>query len=88
MQGGLGDWIRRKLKSGVIAMTDESNKILASCGVTDTELREQWKLQVEAQISLRARKFSFVLPSNTDLSHFRCSKASQEGGRCRPDSSR
>lgn len=59
MCGGLGDWIRCKLKSGVIAMTTESEKTLASCGATEAELREQWVLQVEAQISLRACKYLF-----------------------------
>ncbi|KAF7976360.1 hypothetical protein HWV62_6913 [Athelia sp. TMB] len=54
MRDELGDWIRRKLKSGVIAMTTESEKTLATCGATDAELREQWDLQVEAQISVRA----------------------------------
>ncbi|KZP10892.1 hypothetical protein FIBSPDRAFT_989058, partial [Athelia psychrophila] len=54
MRSGLGDWIRRKLKSGVVDMTSESNKILATCGASEAELREQWGLQVEAQISLRA----------------------------------
>lgn len=57
MRSGLGDWIRRKLKSGVVDMTSESNKILATCGASEAELREQWGLQVEAQISLRARKY-------------------------------
>ncbi|KAF7967404.1 hypothetical protein HWV62_34409 [Athelia sp. TMB] len=54
MRGGLGDWIRRKLKSGVVAMTTESQKTLNRCGASEAELREQWALQVEAQISLRA----------------------------------
>ncbi|KZP13887.1 hypothetical protein FIBSPDRAFT_669407, partial [Athelia psychrophila] len=54
MRGGLGDWINRKLESGVKAMTADSQKILDTCGATETELREQWGLQVEAQISLCA----------------------------------
>ncbi|KZP20737.1 hypothetical protein FIBSPDRAFT_701129, partial [Athelia psychrophila] len=54
MRSGLGDWIRRKLKSGVIDITKESEKTLLTCGATEAELREQWGLQVEAQISLRA----------------------------------
>ncbi|KAF7975585.1 hypothetical protein HWV62_9141 [Athelia sp. TMB] len=54
MRDGLGDWIRRKLKHGVIAMTAESQKTLNSCEASEAELREQWKSQVDAQISLRA----------------------------------
>lgn len=57
MRGSLGEWIRRKLKTGVIEMTAESDKTLASCGFTEAELRHQWALQVEAQISLRAREW-------------------------------
>lgn len=59
MRSYLGDWIRRKLKSGVELQTTESQKILDSCGVSDSVLREQWKLQVEAQTSVRARKYIF-----------------------------
>lgn len=64
MRSSLGDWIRRKLKSGVIAQTSESQKVLDGCGATDAELREQWKMQVEAQTSIRARKsrvFSLII---------------------------
>lgn len=60
MQGSLGDWIRQKLKSGVIAMTTESEKTLAGCDATISELRQQWQLQVEAQISLRARQYRLL----------------------------
>lgn len=56
MRSSLGDWIRRKLKAGVIAQTAESQKVLDGCGATDAELREQWKMQVKAQTSIRARK--------------------------------
>lgn len=60
MRGFLGDWINRKLNSGVIAMTKDSEKVISECGVTEEELREQWALQVEAQISLRARKYNLM----------------------------
>lgn len=64
MRGGLGDWINRKLESGVKAMAADSQKILDTCGATETELREQWGLQVEAQISLCARKYMTLLRIN------------------------
>ncbi|KZP33320.1 hypothetical protein FIBSPDRAFT_882069 [Athelia psychrophila] len=54
MRSGLGDWIRRKLKSGVIDMTKESEKTLLTCGATEAELREQWGLQeVDAVFTLQ-----------------------------------
>ncbi|KZP28753.1 hypothetical protein FIBSPDRAFT_728861 [Athelia psychrophila] len=54
MRGFLGDWINRKLNSGVVAMTKDSEQVIRECGATEEELRKQWALQVEAQISLRA----------------------------------
>jgi hypothetical protein len=56
MRDGLGAWIRRRLRRGI----DEQGKIaateLAACGTPVAELREQWELQQQAQLSVRARK--------------------------------
>lgn len=63
MRSYLGNWIRRKLDLGVIRHTASSQKILNNCGVSEVELRKQWKLQVDAQISVRARQFSYIVNS-------------------------
>jgi hypothetical protein len=56
MREGLGDWIRRRLRKGVERQGGKAEAELAECSVPEAELRMQWKLQQEAQLSLRARK--------------------------------
>lgn len=56
MREGLGDWIRRRSRKGVEKQGKKAEAELAECSVPETELRIQWKLQQEAQLSLRARK--------------------------------
>jgi ferric-dicitrate binding protein FerR (iron transport regulator) len=56
MRDGLGDWIRRRLEHCSTAQEKEED-VLNECGITDAELRHQWKLQRESQLSLRARSY-------------------------------
>jgi hypothetical protein len=52
----LGAWIRRRLKTGIPAHEEEGRQALEGCSLSIPQLREQWKLQQEAQLSVRARK--------------------------------
>ena len=56
MRDGLGGWIERQLRKGVIQQGDIATAELVACGVPVTELRKEWELQQEAQLSVRARK--------------------------------
>jgi len=56
LRDDLGDWIQRRLRCGVKAQGKNAQYILEDCGVGLEELREQWKLQQAAQLSVRARK--------------------------------
>jgi len=61
MRDGLGGWIERRLRKGVVQQGDIAAAELVACGVPITELRKEWELQQEAQLSVRARK-SFKNP--------------------------
>ncbi|KAG2021067.1 sentrin-specific protease [Coprinopsis cinerea AmutBmut pab1-1] len=50
----LGMWIRRRLKDGIPSHEEEAEKCLAGCNYSETQLREQWELQKQAQLSVRA----------------------------------
>jgi hypothetical protein len=56
MRDGLGAWIKRRLRKGVEQQGKNAAAELVACGVPEVELRKQWKIQQEAQLSLRARK--------------------------------
>jgi hypothetical protein len=58
MREGLGTWIQRRLRKGVVKQGEIAAAELVACGVPVTELRRQWELQQEAQLSVRARKSS------------------------------
>ncbi|KAI0706515.1 hypothetical protein C8Q76DRAFT_629740 [Earliella scabrosa] len=49
----LGNWHRSRLKNGVEARSAKADKELAALSITLPELRQQWKLQRAAQLSLR-----------------------------------
>jgi len=66
MQRELGDWIRRRLQKGVGEQGSAAHEVLDSCGVSITELREQWANQRGIQLSIRARKYRF-LPSHSSI---------------------
>jgi hypothetical protein len=53
----LGDWIRYRLIHGAQSQSDQAQKVLDECGFEVEELKHQWRLQKESQLSLRARKF-------------------------------
>ncbi|GLB38031.1 hypothetical protein LshimejAT787_0410820 [Lyophyllum shimeji] len=53
LQENLGDWIRCRLKA-VGHRDSEAQTVLAKCSLSLDELREQWRLQREAQLSIRA----------------------------------
>jgi hypothetical protein len=44
------------LRKGVVQQGDIAAAELVACGVPVTELRKEWELQQEAQLSVRARK--------------------------------
>ncbi|KAI6158808.1 hypothetical protein EDD17DRAFT_1487803 [Pisolithus thermaeus] len=54
MRTELGDWIRRRLRKGVHEQGSAAQEVLDNCGVSITELREQWSSQRAAQLSIRA----------------------------------
>lgn len=55
MRDDLGDWITHRLHHGVLAQGRKAKAIMEESGVAVTELRAQWALQKEAQLSIRAR---------------------------------
>ncbi|KAF6744700.1 hypothetical protein DFP72DRAFT_1018573 [Ephemerocybe angulata] len=55
-RGELGVWLRRKLTKGVADHRAEALASLKKCGVSEAFLREQWVLQKEEELSLRAHK--------------------------------
>lgn len=58
MRDDLGNWIRRRLDKGVIGQGQRAHQVLADCEVPIQILREQWELQMTAQLSIRARELS------------------------------
>ena len=54
MREGLGDWIGRRLRLGVNKQGKVARAELLACGIPIEVLREQWKLQQAAQLSLRS----------------------------------
>ncbi|RDB19001.1 hypothetical protein Hypma_014420 [Hypsizygus marmoreus] len=54
LRDDLGDWIRRRLLKGVKQQGEAAQHILDTCGVSVEELRRQWAMQQEAQLSVRA----------------------------------
>jgi hypothetical protein len=63
MREGLGDWIGRRLRLGVNKQGKAARAELLACGVPIEVLREQWKRQQEAQLSVRSRMHtSSLLP--------------------------
>jgi len=63
MRRELGDWLRRHLKKGVGEQGSAAQEVLNNCGVTVTELQEQWANQWEAQLSIRARTYISCIAS-------------------------
>ena len=62
MRDGLGAWIQRRLRKGISKQGEIAAAELVACRVPVAELRRQWELQQEAQLSVRARKSS-IFPS-------------------------
>ncbi|OCH83923.1 hypothetical protein OBBRIDRAFT_815662 [Obba rivulosa] len=54
MRNSLGIFIIHKLKHGVRLQRANAQNILSEIAVSETELRRQWSLQQEAQLSIRA----------------------------------
>jgi hypothetical protein len=67
MREGLGDWIGRRLRLGVRKQGTVARAELRACGIPIDTLREQWKLQQEAQLSIRSRVYTSALPSMYNL---------------------
>jgi hypothetical protein len=58
MREGLGDWIGRRLRLGVNKQGKVARAELLASGIPIETLREQWKLQQAAQLSLRSRMYA------------------------------
>jgi len=67
MREGLGDWIGRRLRLGVSKQGRVARAELHACGIPIETLRKQWKLQQEAQLSLRSRVYTSALPCMYNL---------------------
>lgn len=52
----LGDWIRRRLKKGVLEQGTAAQSVLDAIEDNVLELRGLWADQRQAQLSIRARK--------------------------------
>lgn len=57
LRDDLGHWIRRKLVVGVQGQGMKAQAGLHACGITVDILREQWEMQQQSQLSVRAREF-------------------------------
>jgi hypothetical protein len=55
MRADLGDWIRRRLRRGVEDQGTAARKLLEECEVAVSDLRKEWAMQKESQLSIRAR---------------------------------
>lgn len=49
------------MRRGVVGQGEKAEAILAKCGVPLLELRRQWSLQQEAQLSVPARKYLLII---------------------------
>jgi len=58
MREGLGDWIGRRLRLGVNKQGNLARAELLACGIPIKTLRDQWRLQQAAQLSLRSRMYT------------------------------
>jgi hypothetical protein len=67
MREGLGDWIGRRLRLGISKQGRVARAELRACGIPIETLREQWKLQQEAQLSLQSRVYTSALPCMYNL---------------------
>jgi hypothetical protein len=56
LRDDLGDWIQRRHHRGVKAQGRDAQAIIDDCGVPLHELRCQWELQKQSQMSLQARE--------------------------------
>ncbi|KAG2125361.1 uncharacterized protein EDB93DRAFT_1244054 [Suillus bovinus] len=54
MRADLGDWIRRRLKRGIDEQGTAAQTTLDECDATVEDLRHQWALQRQSQLSIRA----------------------------------
>jgi hypothetical protein len=60
MRADLGDWIRRRLKRGIDEQGTAAQATLSECDATIEDLRHQWALQRQSQLSIRARPFNLL----------------------------
>ncbi|KAF8178009.1 hypothetical protein BJ912DRAFT_856565, partial [Pholiota molesta] len=54
LRDDLGDWLKRRQRLGVEEQGRKARSIVEKCGMTESALRQQWALQKEAQLSIRA----------------------------------
>ncbi|TFK17498.1 hypothetical protein FA15DRAFT_734591, partial [Coprinopsis marcescibilis] len=80
MKKDLGAWIRHRLRKKIPEHIEEGRKSLEECSLTIPRLREQWALQREAQLSVRAyapeqlkKELDAVIKLQTNLEKFETS---------------
>lgn len=56
MRNGLGAWIRRHHRTGIPRRLKKAHEEFIASGHTRRHLEQQWALQQEAQLSVRARE--------------------------------
>ncbi|KAF8425009.1 hypothetical protein L210DRAFT_3421530, partial [Boletus edulis BED1] len=57
MRADLGDWIKRRLKRGVQEQGQAAREQVKESGHSIADLKQQWALQKDSQLSIRARTF-------------------------------
>jgi hypothetical protein len=60
MHADLGDWIQRRLKRGIDEQGTAAQATLSECDATIEDLRHQWALQRQSQLSIHARPFNLL----------------------------
>ena len=59
LRDDLGDWLRRRIKHCLTTL-EKVELILRECRVPEAVLRQEWELQQQSQLSLRARKTPII----------------------------
>ncbi|KAG1796136.1 hypothetical protein EV424DRAFT_1547219 [Suillus variegatus] len=72
MHADLGEWIRRRLRRGMEDQGTDARNILEECEVPVSDLRKEWAMQKESQLSIHAparlkKELDTVLALQADL---------------------
>ena len=78
MHNGLGGWIRRSQRQGIVCQKKMAQEEFDSCGLPWSFLQEQWKLQQVAQLSVRACRWFYIYILQFTNHICRCTCSPQE----------